>query len=261
MVSLPQGMKIVLLDLDGTIHLGGIPIPGAVEFVHRCHVNGIKTIFLSNNSSKSVNEYVNQLNSMGISVVDDDILLSTHDCIQWLKIKKWTKVYCLGTRGMKELMIENGIECLEDGVDCVVLGYDTELTYEKLSKGTSLIHQNIPLVATHPDIVCPSPDGGLPDVGAILKMIELTTGVQPTIITGKPRSEMILGRLEIEGVKPSKVAMIGDRLYTDMEMARSSGVVSILVLSGEATQDDVDNYSWTPDFVVNSLEDFVFDSA
>ena len=261
MVSLPQGMKIVLLDLDGTIHLGGIPIPGAVDFIQRCHESGIKTIFLSNNSSKSVNEYVVKLNSMGIDACADDILLSTHDCIQWLKMKKWTKVYSLGTKSMKEMMVENGIECLEDGVDCVVLGYDTELTYEKLSKATSLIHQNIPLVATHPDIVCPSPDGGLPDVGAILKMIELTTGVQPTIITGKPRSEMILGRLEIEGVKPSKVAMIGDRLYTDMEMARSSGVVSILVLTGEATQEDVDNYSWTPDFIVNSVGDIVFDSA
>ena len=261
MVSLPQGMKIVLLDLDGTIHLGGMPIPGAVDFIQRCHENGIKTIFLSNNSSRSVNEYVVKLNSMGIDACADDILLSTHDCIQWLKMKKWTKVYSLGTKSMKEMMVENGIECLEDGVDCVVLGYDTELTYEKLSKATSLIHQNIPLVATHPDIVCPSPDGGLPDVGAILKMIELTTGVQPTIITGKPRSEMILTRLEIEGVKPSNVAMIGDRLYTDMEMARSSGVVSILVLTGEATQEDVDKYSWTPDFIVNSGGDIVFEAA
>ena len=261
MVSLPEGMKIVLLDLDGTIHLGGTPIPGAVDFIQRCHENGVKTIFLSNNSSKSVNEYVMKLNSMGIDARADDVLLSTHDCIQWLKKKNWTKIYCLGTRGMKDMMVENGIECPEDDVDCVVLGYDTELTYEKLSKATSLIHQNIPLVATHPDIVCPSPDGGLPDVGAILKMIELTTGVQPTIITGKPRPEMILGRLNIEGVEPSKVAMIGDRLYTDMEMARSSGVVSVLVLSGEATKEDVDNYSWTPDFIVNSVDDIVFYSA
>ena len=261
MVSLPEGMKIVLLDLDGTIHLGGTPIPGAVDFIQRCHENGVKTIFLSNNSSKSVNEYVLKLNSMGIDARADDVLLSTHDCIQWLKKKNWTKIYCLGTRGMKDMMVENGIECPEDDVDCVVLGYDTELTYEKLSKATSLIHQNIPLVATHPDIVCPSPDGGLPDVGAILKMIELTTGVQPTIITGKPRPEMILGRLNIEGVEPSKVAMIGDRLYTDMEMARSSGVVSVLVLSGEATKEDVDNYSWTPDFIVNSVDDIVFYSA
>ena len=254
MVSLPEGMKIVLLDLDGTIHLGGTPIPGAVDFIQRCHENGVKTIFLSNNSSKSVNEYVMKLNSMGIDARADDVLLSTHDCIQWLKKKNWRKIYCLGTKGMKHMMVENGIECLEEDVDCVVLGYDTELTYEKLSKATSLIHQNIPLVATHPDIVCPSPDGGLPDVGAILKMIELTTGVQPTIITGKPRPEMILGRLNIEGVEPSKVAMIGDRLYTDIEMASRAGVNGILVLSGEAKFEDLEGSEIIPSLIVDSVD-------
>ena len=120
MVSLPEGMKIVLLDLDGTIHLGGTPILGAVDFIRRCHENGVKTIFLSNNSSKSVNEYVMKLNSMGIDACADDVLLSTHDCIQWLKVKNWTKIYCLGTKGMEDMMVENGIECLEDDVDCVV---------------------------------------------------------------------------------------------------------------------------------------------
>jgi ribonucleotide monophosphatase NagD (HAD superfamily) len=171
------------------------------------------------------------------------------------------KVYCLGTIGMKEMLTDSGIECLDEGVDCVVLGYDTELTYAKLTKAISLIHQNVPLVATHPDVVCPSPMGGLPDVGSMLKMIELSTGIQPTIITGKPRPEMILGRLEEEGVSPSKVAMIGDRLYTDMEMAKAAGVVSVLVLRGEATQQDVENNSWSPNVIVNSVDDLLRYSA
>ncbi len=256
-----NGIEIVLLDLDGTIHLGGVPIPGARDFLERCKQNSIKTIFLSNNSSKSVDEYVLILNSMGIDVQRENILLSTHDCIRWLKAKKWLRVYCLGTDGMKKMLTENGIDCVENEVDCVVLGYDTELTYKKLSEATSLLHQTVPLVATHPDVVCPSPSGGLPDVGSMLKMIELSTGVKPTITTGKPRSEMILGRLTEEGVEPSKVAMIGDRLYTDMEMARAAGVVSVLVLSGEATQEDVDNYSWRPDLVVNSVDDLMREMA
>ena len=256
-----DGIEIVLLDLDGTIHLGGIPIPGAKEFLQRCKQKNIKTIFLSNNSSKSVDEYFEGLNLMGIEAQIENILLSTHDCIRWLKEQNWMKVYCLGTNGMKEMLLDNGIECLEEEVDCVVLGYDTELTYAKLSKATSLLHQNIPLVATHPDIVCPSPNGGLPDVGSMLKMIELTTGIQPIIITGKPRPEMILGRLKLEGVVSSKVAMIGDRLYTDMEMARAAGVVSVLVLSGEASEDDVENYHWCPDVIVNSIDDLLRNSA
>ena len=256
-----NGIELVFLDLDGTVYLGGVPITGAIDFIQRCKEKNVKTIFLSNNSSKSVNEYVLTLNSMGIEVVAENVLLSTHDCIRWLKKNNWLKVYCLGTIGMKEMLTDSGIQCLEEDVDCVVLGYDTELTYVKLSKATSLIHQNIPLVATHPDVVCPSPMGGLPDVGSMLKMIELSTGIQPTIITGKPRPEMILGRLEEEGISPSKVAMVGDRLYTDMEMAKAAGVVSVLVLSGEATEQDVENYAWSPNIIVNSVDDLLRNSA
>ncbi len=256
-----NGIKIVLLDLDGTIYLGGAPIPGALEFLQRCKKKGVKTIFLSNNSSKSVKQYLAKLKSIGINTVPENILLSTHDCIQWLVAKGWNKVYCLGTKGMKEMMEEGGIQCLNDDVDCVVLGYDTELTYQKLSQATILLHQQIPLVATHPDIVCPSEHGSLPDVGAILKMIESSTGVQPIVITGKPRAEMILSRIEKEGVSVSEVAMIGDRLYTDMEMAKAAGVVSVLVLSGEATETDVKNYSWHPDVIVDSVDNLFPHSA
>lgn len=256
-----NGIKITLLDLDGTIYLGGVPIPGALKFLQRCEERRVKTIFLSNNSSKSVNQYLTKLNSIGINTVADNILLSTHDCIQWLQARGWNKVYCLGTEGMKEMLEDAGIQCLTDDVDCVVLGYDTELTYQKLSQATILLHQQIPLVATHPDIVCPSENGGLPDVGAILKMIEATTGVQPVVITGKPRAEMILGRLEKEGVSVSEVAMIGDRLYTDMEMAKAAGVTSVLVMSGEATETDLENYGWCPDVVVDSVSNLFPDSA
>ena len=255
------GIKLVLLDLDGTIHLGGELIDGALEFLQRCNQRNIKTIFLSNNSSKSVDQYVTSLRAIGIETVPENILLSTHDCIEWLKNKKWNKVFCLGTNGMKKMLNENGIQCLENNVDCVVLGYDTELTYQKLSQAVFLLHQKVPLVATHPDIVCPTKKGGLPDVGAMLKMIELATGVQPLIITGKPRPEMILGRLEKEGVLRSEVAMIGDRLYTDMEMARLADVKSILVLSGEATLQDVEEHHWMPDIIVESVDGLLRDVA
>ena len=261
MASRLQGMKIVLLDLDGTIHLGGKPIPGAVDFIQRCHESEVKTIFLSNNSSKSVNEYVTKLNSMGINANADDILLSTHDCIRWLKMKKWTNIYCLGTKGMKEMMVENGIKCMEDGVDCVVLGYDTELTYEKLSKATSLIHKNIPLVATHPDIVCPSPDGGLPDTGAYMAMFEATTGVRPVHICGKPQPGMIHHKIEALGLEAQRCAMVGDRLYTDMAMATRAGTKGILVLSGEATMADVEaleeGAEQQPSLIVGSVDELL----
>ena len=110
------------------------------------------------------------------------------------------------------------------------------------------------MIATHPDIVCPSPVGGLPDVGAILSMLEATTGVKPVIITGKPRPEMILGRLKQDGIDPSRVAMIGDRIYTDMAMAHAAGVHSILVLSGEASREDLEELDLAPSLVVESVD-------
>lgn len=249
-----DGIEMVLLDLDGTIHLGGVPIPGALEFIERCKKQNIKPVYLSNNSSCSVKQYVQKLHKMGIEANEKDVLLSTHDCIRWLKQKGWLRIHCFGTDGMRTMMEEDGIDCSGVDVDCVVVGYHTDLTYSDLQRVSELLHKGVPLVATHPDIVCPSPYGGLPDVGAILSLLEVTTGVKPVIITGKPRPEMILWRLERDGVDPSKVAMIGDRIYTDMAMAMAAGVHSILVLSGEAQQKDLDAMILQPTLVVKSVD-------
>ena len=249
-----QGIKIVLLDLDGTIHLGGVPIPGALEFIERCRKRGIAPIFLSNNSSRSVKQYVEKLHGMGIDAGERDVLLSTHDCIRWLQQRGWLRIHCFGTEGMISMMEEAGFECANENVDCVVVGYHTELVYSELQQVTELLHKGVPLVATHPDIVCPSPTGGLPDVGSMLVMFEAATGITPTIVTGKPRPEMILERLKVEGVDPSNVAMIGDRIYTDIAMARAANVHSILVLSGEATKDDLKNSKIQPTLVVDSVD-------
>ncbi len=252
-----DGIEMVLLDLDGTIHLGGVPIPGALEFIERCKIQNIMPVYLSNNSSCSVKQYVEKLHNMGIDAKEDDVLLSTHDCIRWLKQKGWLRIHCFGTDGMRAMMEEAGIDCSNVDIDCVVVGYHTSLMYSDLQLVSELLHKGVPLVATHPDIVCPSPSGGLPDVGAILSLLETTTGVKPVIITGKPRPEMILGRLERDGVNPSQVAMIGDRIYTDMAMAQAAGVHSILVLSGEAQREDLDTMVAQPTLVVESVDDLL----
>ena len=249
-----DGIEMVLLDLDGTIHLGGVPIPGALEFIERCKMRNITPVFLSNNSSRSVKEYVLKLHEMGIDAKEEDVLLSTHDCIRWLKQKGWLRIHCFGTGGMKEMMEEAGIDCSSKMVDCVVIGYHTDLVYSDLQRVSELLHRGVPLIATHPDIVCPSPVGGLPDVGAILSMLEATTGVKPVITTGKPRPEMILGRLEQDVIDPSRVAMIGDRIYTDMAMAHAAGVHSILVLTGEASREDLGELEIVPSLVVESVD-------
>ena len=249
-----EGVKAVFLDLDGTIYLGGNLIHGALEFLERCKDQGVQRYFLSNNSSKSVDQYVAKLHKMGIPCSAEDVLLSTHDLLSWLQREGVTKTWAIATEGMCQMMEDVGISTRDEYPEYVVLGYDTEINYEKISTGSIHMHKGVPLVASHPDMVCPSPEGGLPDVGAYLAMLKVTTGKDPVHITGKPNPGMIMHKIEELGLKPSECAMVGDRLYTDMEMAIKANCVSVLVLSGEATIEDLHNSGKDVSVVVDSVD-------
>ena len=248
-----DGIDAIFLDLDGTIYLGGEPIEGALDFLERLKQRGIRRFFLSNNSSKSVSQYLEKLTSMGIPATEQDILLSTHDLLSWLKKEGITETYLVGTEGMREMLEDDGIRTRAQSPQYVVLGYDTEINYEKLSAASIHLHRGVPMVASHPDIVCPSPDGGLPDTGAYIDLFEATTGVRPVHICGKPNPGMILHKVVELGLRPDNCAMVGDRLYTDIEMAERSGVHGILVLSGEATMSDVSQATQKPSLIVDSV--------
>ena len=235
-----NGIEAVFLDLDGTIYLGGELIPGALDFLDRCDEKGVARYFLSNNSSRSVTQYLDKLDAFGIPATEEDVLLSTHDLLAWLSREGITQTWLIGTEGMRGMLEAVGIETRSSDPQYVVLGYDTEINYEKIATGSIHLHAGVPLVASHPDMVCPSPQGGLPDVGAYLAMLKVTTGVEPVHITGKPNAGMILHKIEALGLDPAKCGMVGDRLYTDIAMATRAGCVGVLVLSGEATQADVD---------------------
>ena len=248
-----DGIDAIFLDLDGTIYLGGEPIEGALDFLERLKQRGIRRFFLSNNSSKSVSQYLEKLTSMGIPATEQDILLSTHDLLSWLKKEGITETYLVGTEGMREMLEDDGIRTRAQSPQYVVLGYDTEINYEKLSAASIHLHRGVPMVASHPDIVCPSPDGGLPDTGAYIDLFEATTGVRPVHICGKPNPGMILHKVAELGLRPDNCAMVGDRLYTDIEMAERSGVHGILVLSGEATMSDASDATQKPSLIVDSV--------
>ena len=248
-----DGIKAIFLDLDGTIYLGDTLIEGSLDFLARIEEAGIKRYFLSNNSSRSVKQYVAKLHGMGIPATVDDVLLSTHDLLAWLGTEEVTETYLVGTEGMREMLEEAGVSTESTDPQYVVLGYDTEITYEKLSRASVLMHRGVPLVVSHPDMVCPSPDGGLPDTGAYMALFEATTGVKPAHVTGKPNAGMILHKVEELGLEPSQCAMVGDRLYTDMEMADRAGVHGVLVLSGEATREDLVAAPQDPSLVVGSV--------
>tara|TARA_B100000700_G_scaffold61472_2_gene67405 strand:- start:9167 stop:9943 length:777 start_codon:yes stop_codon:yes gene_type:complete len=249
-----SGIKAVFLDLDGTIYLGSNLIPGALEFLERCEEQGVRRYFLSNNSSRSVEQYVAKLNAMNIPCTADDVLLSTHDLLSWLQKERVTKTWAIATKGMCQMMEAVGISTRDDNPQYVVLGYDTEIDYEKISTGSIHMHRGVPLVASHPDMVCPSPDGGLPDVGAYLAMLKATTGKDPVHIAGKPNPGMIMHKIEELGLSPGECAMVGDRLYTDIEMATQAGCISVLVLSGEATRTDLSQSGKQVSVVVDSVD-------
>ena len=248
-----EGIKAIFLDLDGTIYLGGELIEGALSFLGRLKDSGIRRFFLSNNSSKSVDQYLVKLQSLGIPSTEEDVLLSTHDLLSWLNNEEVKETYLVGTEGMREMLESVGISTQSESPQYVVLGYDTEITYEKLSTASIHLHKGVPMVASHPDVVCPSPEGGLPDTGAYMDLFEATTGVRPVHVCGKPNAGMILHKVEELGLRPEQCAMVGDRLYTDIEMADRAGVHGILVLSGEATMDDLEKSSQRPSLVVESV--------
>mgnify|MGYP005722872205 CR=1 FL=1 len=259
-VSLSE-IDAVFLDLDGTIYLGGNLIPGAMDFLNRCQERGIKRFFLSNNSSRSVQQYLKKLAGFGIPATEEDVLLSTHDLLSWLKNANVSQIWLVGTEGMRKMLEQRGITTNSSKPQYVVLGYDTEISYDKISQASIFLHAGVPLVASHPDMVCPSPDGGLPDVGAYLAMFKATTGKDPEHITGKPNAGMILHKIEELGLLPERCAMVGDRLYTDIAMANRAGCVGILVLSGEATMADVaqleDGAEQCPHIIVNSVAELL----
>ncbi len=249
-----ENVKAVFLDLDGTIYLGSSLISGALDFLKRCDEKGVKRYFLSNNSSRSVSQYLEKLLKLDIPCTADDVLLSTHDLLSWLKQNDVNRTYAIATDGMCEMLENEGITVRDVNPQYVVLGYDTEINYEKISMASIHLHKGVPLVASHPDMVCPSPEGGLPDVGAYLAMLKVTTGIDPVHITGKPNPGMIMHKIEELGYSPEECAMVGDRLYTDMEMANRAGCVSVLVLSGEATLEDLQESDVDVDVVVESVD-------
>jgi HAD superfamily hydrolase (TIGR01450 family) len=252
-----QTKKAVFLDLDGTVYLGDRLIDGAAQFLLYLKQNKIAHYYLSNNSSRSKKDYVTKLSRLGIKARIDQIILSTDGVIEYLKDYRIQKVYVVGTQSMKSMFQESGIDPESTQPEYVILGYDTELTYEKLKEAALLLQNNIKLIATHCDVVCPTPEGPIPDVGSMLSLFEKATGKKPQQIFGKPNPEMIAHILKKHNAKPQDAVMIGDRIYTDMELANRIGCDFILVLSGETQPYDIKHLVRQPALVVNTIADIL----
>ncbi|MPW25121.1 HAD-IIA family hydrolase [Alkalibaculum sp. M08DMB] len=255
-----QDIKCFLLDMDGTIYLGDKLIDGAKEFLDTLQEKKIKYFFLTNNSSKDKLAYIKKLKGLGIDAEENDVFSSGDATIHYLKKHtNYKKIFMLGTDALTRSFEKEGFEVISDkdvDVDCVVLGFDTTLTYNKLWAACDYVRK-VPYIATHPDLNCPLEDNKvMPDVGAMIAFIKAATGKEPIII-GKPKSYMLDAIMDNCGFEKQELAMVGDRLYTDIKMGVDLGFTSILVLSGETNIDDYEKSPINADYIFPSVKEII----
>lgn len=253
--------KCYLLDMDGTIYLGDQLIDGADDFLKKIKALEKRYIFVTNNSSKSKNSYVKKLQKMGIKANDDEVFTSTEATIIYLnKIKKGAKVFLLGNKDLEQEFEDAGFKLVrarDEKIDFVVVGFDTTLTYEKLWIACDYIVAGTKYVATHADLVCPLENGKfMPDAGAIIAFIKAATEREPIVI-GKPNKYMVDAILNKYSLKKEDLAIVGDRLYTDIRTGIENGIDSILVLSGETDKKMLETTEFIPDYVFDSVKDMI----
>jgi len=234
------------LDLDGTLYLGGHVFDCTIPFLRRLRELGIGYTFFTNNSSRSTREYVEHLKHMGIKASAEDLYSSTHATMDYLreKLPDARALYVLGTPALREEFAEAGWRVTSDDVgdvpDAVVVGFDRSLVYERLCRAAYWIKRGKTFLATNPDRVCPTNEPTvLVDCGSICRMITHATGIEPAAVAGKPDPRMLKGVMARHGVGAQELVVVGDRVYTDMAMARAAGAMGILVLSGETTREQV----------------------
>ncbi len=294
--SLLENTRLFVLDMDGTYYLGDRILPGARDFLDAVAAAGKEYLFFTNNSSRSPVDYINKLARMDTPITPAQILTSGDVMITYLQVHHpGARVFLMGTPALFDSFREAGIVLVNEPVhaeksgagadrpdgdgrpDVVVLGFDQTLTYERLTQACNYIRQGVPFLATHPDINCPVEGGFIPDCGAMIAAMSLSTGVQP-VITGKPYPETVeavLARVntpeqcaarrkrmadagrETAGergeITKEEITFVGDRLYTDIAVGVNNGAHGALVLTGETAEQDIPGSETRPDAVYASL--------
>lgn len=249
-----RDISLFLLDMDGTIYLGDRVFDCTLPFLSLLKEQGKHYIFLTNNCTRNRYAYLTRLEKMGIPVEPDGVFTSGEATTIYLnKQKPGARIYLLGTPSLEEEFREAGFVLTDQDIDYAVLGFDTDLTYEKLRKLCDFVRYGTPFIATHPDFNCPTDGGFIPDVGSMLALVEASTGRRPDYIVGKPNRGIIDALCEKNGLRHEDIAMVGDRLYTDIAVGVNAGITSILVLSGESTTEDLAKSAVKPDYVFDDL--------
>ena len=254
-------LKLFLLDMDGTLYLEDDLFEGVLEFLDYIKSIGGRYMFLTNNSSKGIDTYLKKLSSLGITAKEEDFMTSTDATILYLKNKGYKKIYAFGTESFKAQLKKEGLNITdkrEEGIDCLCMANDQELTFQKLEDSCILLKQDIAYVATNPDWVCPTWYGYVPDCGSVAEMLYNATKKRPVFI-GKPEPQMALLAMQRAGFKKEETVIIGDRLYTDIACGVNAGITSVFVLSGEGTMQDLEKSPEKPTYVYKNVNEFLKD--
>lgn len=251
--------NLFLLDMDGTIYLDNDVFDGTYDFLDKVREKGGKYLFVTNNSSKSVDAYVEKLTRLGIKADADSFLTSTDATILYLKANyPGKRFYAMGTVSFINQLLDAGIDVVTDLTDDIfgiVISNDNELTFKKLDDICRLLTSGVQAyIATNPDWVCPTSFGYVPDCGSFAWMIEKATGKKPHFI-GKPRPEMLTLAMEKYGYTKEESLMVGDRVYTDIAAGYNAGIDTVFVLSGEGTLEDAENTDTNPTYIMQNIRE------
>ena len=259
--KLVSEMKLYLFDMDGTLYLGDRLFDFTLPLLAKIRETGGRYLFMTNNSSKSVADYIRKLEKMGISATREDFMTSSQATAYYLhKHHEGQRLYVCGTQSLKRELRMEGFTVTEnvEETDCIVMGFDTELTFQKLHDVSFLLltRPELPYIATNPDYVCPTEFGSVPDCGSVCDMIYNATKKRPVVI-GKPSPLMPQLAMEKLGVSKEETCVVGDRIYTDVKSGLNAGITGILVLSGETTREILEASEDKPHLVLEDASEIL----
>lgn len=248
--------RCFLLDMDGTTFLGERLLPGAQRLVQVLAEQGRRHLFLTNNSSQRARHYAEKLTRLGLPSSTGQILTSGEAAALYLQTwRPGARLYVVGTPSLEEEFRAHGFEVGGENPTACVLGFDTTLTYNKLWRLCDLVRAGLPYIATHSDANCPVEEGFMPDAGAMIAFVQTATGRPPDAVLGKPNPGLARSAALKMGVAVEELAVVGDRLYTDIALGKAAGIPSILVLCGETRRSDLAGSPFHPDFIFENLDE------
>lgn len=249
-----HSVRAFLLDMDGTFYLGDRLVEGALRFIEILKSQEKDFLFLTNNSSKDAQQYADKITRLGLPISAEKVLTSGEAAATYLQETfPEASLFVSGTPALEAEFLRRGFRLGEPEPQAVVLGFDTTLTYEKLWRLCDLVRLGLPYIATHPDLNCPTETGFMPDIGATIAFVQASTGRLPDKVIGKPNRWIAEAARRKLGLPLETLGMIGDRLYTDIALGQTSGITTILVLSGETSLRDIESSPYQPDYIFEHL--------